>query len=243
MTDSIASSTKCAVDISQLRFSWPGANQPVLDLEHFSLYSGESVFLSGQSGSGKSTLLNIISGVLDGYEGSLEVLGHDMRTLRNAQRDKLRAEHIGYIFQQFNLLPYLNVMDNATLACKFSPQRRQRACEDSGSVEAAAYALMQELGLDAELAGQTVNNLSIGQQQRVAAVRALIGGPDLIIADEPTSALDTLHRERFIKQLLATCEQRDIALLFVSHDPGLQSYFDRVVDMQELNRSTSNVLA
>jgi len=153
-----------------------------------------------------------------------------------------RAEHIGYIFQQFNLLPYLNVLDNTTLACRLSASRRQRACEASGSVEEAAYALMDELGLARSLAKQAVTSLSIGQQQRVAAARALIGGPDLIIADEPTSALDTEHRQRFIEQLLATCAERDVALLFVSHDPGLQVYFDRVVDMHDLNRSSQHVL-
>lgn len=231
-----------AIEIEHLIFSWPGSVSPALQVESFTLARAERVFLRGQSGSGKSTLLNLVAGVLDGQRGSLRVLGQELKELRPAARDKLRAEHIGYIFQQFNLLPYLNVLDNTTLACRLSASRRQRACEASGSVEQAAYALMDELGLERSLAKKPVNNLSIGQQQRVAAARALIGGPDLIIADEPTSALDTEHRQRFIEQLLATCAERQVALLFVSHDSGLQQYFDRVVDMNELNRSAKHVL-
>lgn len=231
-----------AIEIENLIFSWPGSVSPALQVESFALARGERVFLRGQSGSGKSTLLNLVAGVLDGQQGCLRVLGQELGDLRPAARDKLRAEHIGYIFQQFNLLPYLNVLDNMTLACRLSATRRQRACQDSGSVEQAAFALMDELGLERSLAKKAVTNLSIGQQQRVAAARALIGGPELIIADEPTSALDTDHRQRFIEQLLATCAGRQVALLFVSHDPGLEQYFDRVVDMRELNRSASHVL-
>jgi putative ABC transport system ATP-binding protein len=231
-----------AIDIKHLIFSWPGSSTPALQIESFTLARAERVFLRGQSGSGKSTLLNLVAGVLDGHQGELKVLGEELSELRPSQRDKLRAEHIGYIFQQFNLLPYLNVLDNTTLACRLSASRRQRACAASGSVEEAAFTLMDELGLARSLAKQPVTNLSIGQQQRVAAARALIGGPDLIIADEPTSALDTEHRQRFIEQLLATCAERDVALLFVSHDPGLQQYFDRIVDMRELNQGAVHVL-
>lgn len=231
-----------AIDIKHLNFCWPGSSTPALQIESFTLARAERVFLRGQSGSGKSTLLNLVAGVLDGHQGELKVLGEELSELRPSQRDKLRAEHIGYIFQQFNLLPYLNVLDNTTLACRLSASRRQRACAASGSVEEAAFTLMDELGLPRSLAKLPVTNLSIGQQQRVAAARALIGGPDLIIADEPTSALDTEHRQRFIEQLLATCAERDVALLFVSHDPGLQQYFDRIVDMRELNQGGVHVL-
>ncbi len=231
-----------AIEMTNLSFSWPGSQSPALQVESFAVARSERVFLRGQSGSGKSTLLNLVAGVLDGHQGALHVLGHELANMRPAQRDKLRAEHIGYIFQQFNLLPYLSVLDNTTLACRLSNTRRQRACAANGSVEKAAFALMDELGLERSLAKKPVTALSIGQQQRVAAARALIGGPDLIIADEPTSALDTEHRQKFIEQLLATCADRQVALLFVSHDPGLRQYFDRVVDMNELNRSNSHVL-
>jgi len=231
-----------AIEIKDLSFSWPDAQEPTLSVSAFALQAAERVFLCGQSGSGKSTLLNLVAGVLQGHQGVLRVLGHDMAELRPVQRDQLRAEHIGYIFQQFNLLPYLDVLDNMTLPCRLSASRRQRACASAGSVRGAAERLMEELGLPAELAKRPVNALSIGQQQRVAAARALIGGPDLIIADEPTSALDTEHRALFMQQLLSTCAERQIALLFVSHDPALQSHFDRVADMRELNRSATHVL-
>lgn len=231
-----------AIEIRDLHFAWPGASRPALQIESFSLARDERVFLRGHSGSGKSTLLNLVAGVLSAQSGELKVLGHDMLALKPTARDRLRAEHIGYIFQQFNLLPYLDVLENIALVCRLADARRQRACATAGTVEAAARALMDELGLAPSLASRRVTQLSIGQQQRVAAARALIGGPDIIIADEPTSALDADHRQRFIEQLLATCSERQVALLFVSHDPGLQGFFNRVVDMRELNGSAVDVL-
>ncbi len=230
------------IDIDDLQFRWQGASASLLQIDDFKLAAGERVFLCGQSGSGKSTLLNLITGVQDGYSGQLQVLGQEMRSLRPAQRDSLRAASIGYIFQQFNLLPYLSVLDNAGLPCRLSPERKARAIASFGSVSRAALTLMTELGLDADCFDRAVSSLSIGQQQRVAAVRALIGGPELIIADEPTSALDTAHRQRFMQQLLATCGERGISLLFVSHDNGLREQFDRVVSMEELNQGGAHVL-
>lgn len=239
---STRNASELAVDIRDLQFSWPGDQAPLLKLQSFQLAPAERVFLCGQSGSGKSTLLNLIAGVLSGYEGLLKVLGQDLAQLKPGQRDRLRAEHIGYIFQQFNLLPYLPVLQNITLPCRLSSDRWRRATEAAGSPVAAAKKLMEELGLASDLAQKPVNALSIGQQQRVAAARALIGGPSLVIADEPTSALDTQHRHRFMQQLLSTCAERRIALLFVSHDQSLLSHFDRVVDMRNLNRRNADVL-
>jgi len=223
------------LDLTDLRFGYaPG--QTLIDIEHFNINRGESVFLRGPSGSGKSTLLGLIGGVLTPQSGALSICGSDMTTLSSSQRDKARADHLGIIFQQFNLLPYIGVLQNCILPCRFSAHRRDRAIEASGSVMAAAEALVRALGLTEDQLSRPVGELSVGQQQRVAVARALIGGPDLIIADEPTSALDHDNRDIFIELLHQSRQQFGSALLFVSHDQSLASNFDRSVSLSHLNQ-------
>jgi len=220
-------STDNAIEIQQLQFSWPGAARPLLNIPQLHLASGSSLFIAGPSGCGKSTLLNLVAGVQSGYQGSIQVCGQSLAALRPRQRDQLRADRIGVIFQQFNLLPWLSPRENVVLGCRFSPQRQQRVQARSGSLEAEATRLLAELGLERVAdSRQTTASLSIGQQQRVAAARALIGSPPLIIADEPTSALDANHRDRFIDLLLEECRANGSALLFVSHDAALAQHFD-----------------
>jgi len=157
--------------------------------------------------------------------------------LRNRDYSPLiRAEHLGIIFQQLNLLPYLDILQNVTLPCRFSSARAERAANRSGTAVDSARQLIKELGLDASQLNRKVGNLSIGQQQRVAVARALIGGPDLIIADEPTSALDSDNRDRFIDLLNTQRKRFDCSLLFVSHDLSLAKHFDRSVDLNTLNK-------
>lgn len=224
------------VDISGLRFAWPGAQAPLLEMDRFSLKAGEKVFLRGPSGSGKSTLLGLIAGVLTPQAGTVCVLGHDMHALSGAQRDRVRADHLGIIFQLFNLVPYLSVVGNVTLPVRFSRRRRKAI---GGAPGREARRLLARLGLDdEELLARRVIDLSVGQQQRVAAARALIGAPDLVIADEPTSALDTDARDRFIALLSEEADRSGAALLFVSHDGALASHFERAVDLTDLNRAT-----
>jgi putative ABC transport system ATP-binding protein len=219
--------------IDQLRFGWR-PDRMLLDLEHLHLEAGESLFLRGGSGSGKSTLLNLIGGVLAPASGSIRLLGTALETLRPAQRDRLRADHIGYIFQQFNLLPYLDAKSNVNLACGFSGRRRARSAA-AGAMQAEQ--LLQRLQLDpAELAGRPASQLSVGQQQRVAAARALIGAPELVMADEPTSALDSDSRDQFLALLFEECRRAGAALLFVSHDRSLEARFDRSLELTAINR-------
>ncbi|HWS27991.1 MAG TPA: ABC transporter ATP-binding protein [Xanthomonadales bacterium] len=222
------------MSIEDLRFSWqPG--KPLLDLPALRLTAGESLFLRGPSGSGKSTLLNLVGGVLSAKSGSIRLLGHALETLKPAQRDRLRADHIGFVFQQFNLLPYLDAIDNVTLPCGFSRRRAERAGADP---RAQAQTLLERLQLDvASLAGRPAAELSVGQQQRVAAARALIGMPELVIADEPTSALDADSRDGFLSLLFDECRRAGSALLFVSHDRSLESRFDRSLDLLVINRA------
>ncbi len=224
-----------AVRISDLSFAWPGA-APILTVHHFELARGERVFLHGASGSGKSTLLSLVGGVLLPGSGSVQVLGQELGALRGARRDALRADSIGFIFQMFNLLPFLSVVDNVVLPCRFSPRRRSEAMRRAGSAVDEARRLLSRLGLsDEAMLARRVDTLSIGQQQRVAAARALIGRPELIVADEPTSALDADARNDFLDLLLNECEAAGAAVMFVSHDRALGARFDRRVAMGELN--------
>ncbi|HAO37889.1 MAG TPA: methionine ABC transporter ATP-binding protein [Hyphomonas sp.] len=222
------------VSISNLSFAWTPGNE-VLDISDFQLKAGERLFLRGASGSGKSTLLGIIAGVLEAGSGEVIVLGQDLATLEPAARDRLRADHLGVIFQMFNLVPYLSVIGNVTLPLRFSPKRRAAI---NGNEDDEARRLLSRLGLtDETLLTRRVSDLSVGQQQRVAAARALIGGPEIVIADEPTSALDADARDQFIDLLSEEARRTGAALLFVSHDAGLATHFDRAVDLGEINRA------
>ena len=229
--------TDPVVSISDLRFAW-ALGRDVLDIESFTLNAGERLFLRGASGSGKSTLLGIVAGVLEAGSGSVQILGHELTTLKPATRDRLRADHLGVIFQMFNLVPYLSVIGNVTLPLRFSPKRRAAI---DGTEENEARRLLARLGLtDESLLSRRVSDLSVGQQQRVAAARALIGGPEIVIADEPTSALDAHVRDQFISLLSEEAQRTGAALLFVSHDAGLADHFDRAVDLSDINRAGVN---
>lgn len=220
-----------AVRISGLNFGYePG--KPVLDIESVAIERGEKVFLFGPSGSGKTTLLGLVAGVLRPPRGALEVLGHDLGSMSGPARDAFRASHIGYVFQMFNLIPYLDVRDNIALPVRMNAERRGRL---TGSVDQAIAEVADHLGIG-ELLGQTVTRLSVGQQQRVAAARALLGSPELIVADEPTSALDADRRHSFLELLFRNVSDVGATLLFVSHDMTLADQFDRTLSLPDVNR-------
>lgn len=224
------------VTLEGVRFAWPGG-EALIDLATFRLTRGERVFLHGPSGSGKSTLLSLIAGMVTPDAGDIRVLEASLPALSGAQRDRHRADHIGFIFQMFNLIPYLSVLENVALACDFSARRRARAVAAAGSVRAEALRLLARLDMaDPALLARAVTDLSVGQQQRVAAARALIGAPAVVIADEPTSALDAARRNAFIDLLFAECAQAGAALLFVSHEHTLAGRFDRAVALADVNR-------
>ncbi|MEY8879130.1 MAG: ATP-binding cassette domain-containing protein [Leptothrix sp. (in: b-proteobacteria)] len=222
-----------------VRFRWPGAADDVLDVATLRLAAGESLFLRGPSGCGKSTLLSLAAGVQLASAGAVRLLGHDWATLPPSRRDRLRAAQIGYLFQQFNLLPYLSVLDNVLLPCRLNPERAARAGVDAAAQRQRAQQLLTQVGLGAALWSRGAAELSVGQQQRVAAARALIGAPALVIADEPTSALDDAWRNAFMALLHQACAEARSALLFVSHDLRLAAPFDRVIDLPALNRAAS----
>ncbi|MFK0314042.1 ATP-binding cassette domain-containing protein [Pseudomonas sp. NPDC090233] len=225
------------IDLQDLVFAWPG-QAPLLEIPALCLDAGEALFLKGPSGSGKTTLLGLLGGVNLPGQGRIRLLGQDLAALGQGARDRFRVDHTGYIFQQFNLLPFLSVRENVELPCRFSHSRAERARQRHGSVDQAATELLAHLGLnDPTLLARRAGSLSIGQQQRVAAGRALIGQPELVIADEPTSALDADTREAFIRLLFDECRAAGSSLLFVSHDQSLAPLFDRHLSLAELNRA------
>jgi putative ABC transport system ATP-binding protein len=224
--------------ISELRFSWTGTRKALLDIENLCVAKAERIFLFGPSGSGKSTLLSLIGGLLVPQSGTLRILDRDLTTMDAAARDRFRADHIGFIFQMFNLIPYLSVVENVCLPCRFSPLRRQRALRAAGSLPAEARRLLEHLDMGGDkILRRPVTELSVGQQQRVAAARALIGAPELIIADEPTSSLDADRRGAFLDLLFRECAREQSALVFVSHDASIASRFDRVIRLADINRA------
>ena len=220
--------------VTDLRFRWPGGAE-CLDVPAFSIAAGEAVFLHGPSGSGKSTLLSVLAGVLVPDAGEVRLLDRAWTEMGSARRDQYRADHVGYIFQQFNLLPYLSVLRNVLLPCRLSRRRAERAAA-AGGTEDSARQLLHSLGIGPELWQRPASQLSVGQQQRVACARALVGQPELVIADEPTSALDAERRDAFMHLLLAACGRAGSTLLFVSHDERLASHFTRVLELRALNR-------
>lgn len=221
------------IRIRDLRFGWPGGRL-LLDLPEFELGSGERVFVQGPSGSGKSTFLALVAGIHVPDSGHIQLLGEDLGSLSAGARDRLRGREVGLVFQQFNLIGYLSVLDNVLLPLTFSAERRRRTGRDQGDCHAAATRLLRALGLGDDVSARAAARLSVGQQQRVAVARALLGSPRLIVCDEPTSALDADARDGFLDVLIEQCEVSKAALLFVSHDRALADHFQRQLDLGQL---------
>ncbi|MGI9304907.1 MAG: ATP-binding cassette domain-containing protein [Gammaproteobacteria bacterium] len=220
-----------------LTFGWRKNAPPVLVISTLAVSRNERVFIKGPSGSGKSTLLSLIGGVVVPREGEITVLGRNIGELAGARRDSFRADHIGFIFQMFNLIPYLSIVDNVLLPCRFSPARRDRLLQRGVTLQQEAVRLLTRLELGEDLFERPVTELSIGQQQRAAAARALIGQPDILIADEPTSALDAGTRESFLNLLFEECAAQHITVVFVSHDSSLEPLFDRTIELDTINET------
>ncbi|MET0013139.1 MAG: ABC transporter ATP-binding protein [Sedimenticola sp.] len=225
-----------ALQIRDLRFRWRPDLPEVLQIRELTVAHGERIFIRGASGSGKSTLLALLAGVNLPSGGDIQVLGEKIGRLSGSRRDHFRSDHIGFVFQMFNLIPYLSVLENVTLPCRFSRLRREKAMRSGGTLHDEAIRLLSHLGMaDDELIHRPVTELSVGQQQRVATARALIGAPEIIIADEPTSALDSDMRHAFIRLMFQECDETGSTLLFVSHDRQLESLFQHHITLEEIN--------
>jgi len=226
------------LELKNVKYQWQGDRRYIIDIQQLSVARQLNTFIMGPSGCGKSTLLNLISGVITPAEGTIHLSDTNLTKMNSSKRDKIRADNVGYIFQQFNLIPYLNSMENVLLSCLFSSQRERNSIEQGGSVEQQALKLLNGFFNDnpPDLY-KPISTLSVGQQQRVAAARALIGKPALVIADEPTSALDQDTKQNFMSLLLTEVKNSQSTLLFVSHDPQLSVHFDDVIKLKDINRA------
>lgn len=225
-----------AVELEHLVFSWP-SQAPTLQIPNWRVDTGSTLLLRGASGSGKSTLLSLLAGVNTPRAGRIRLLGTDISRLNGRQRDRFRADHLGYIFQQFNLLPYLSAIDNVLLGIHFSRLRQQRLKKTPNQT---ATDFLGRLGLSTAQQQQPASQLSVGQQQRVAAARALIGAPELLIADEPTSALDADRRDVFIRLLVELSQANGTTVIFVTHDASLTPHFNSHIELASINQAASN---
>ena len=220
-----------AIKLSDIRYHYAVRPQhTVLNIPSWSLNNGDQVFVHGPSGGGKSTLLGLLSGLLVPNKGQITVLGQRLDNMSNRQRDRFRAQNIGYVFQQFNLMPYLNAIDNVLLATQFSVQKHRVELKEE------IKNLFNELNISDKDWSRPTRELSIGQQQRVAIARALINKPQLLIADEPTSSLDEANKDAFMQLLMPIVTKNKMTLLFVSHDLPLSNYFSRVESLSDFNR-------
>ena len=227
-----------AIQLTDLRFGWRKDLPEILHIPELEVFSGERIFIRGPSGSGKSTLLALLAGINLPTSGEVSILGESINRLSGAKRDHFRSDHIGFVFQLFNLIPYLSVLENVALPCRFSRLRKQKATRSGKHLYDEAMRLLGHLDMAHEhLIHRQVTELSVGQQQRVATARALIGAPEIIIADEPTSALDHDMRQAFLRLLFQECEETGTTLLFVSHDRQLESLFERHITLDDVNHT------
>ena len=192
---------------------------------------GERLLIRGFSGCGKTTLLSLIAGALKLQNGDINFDGNEYSKMSSLLLDKFRADHIGYIFQTLNLIPFLSVSENIALGIKFSKSRKSKVNDLNQEI----VRLVNSLGLGKEVLKTPVNRLSGGQQQRFAVARALLGKPDLILADEPTSALDSGTTKKFLNEVMETFDSTRQAIIMVSHDTSIAPYFDSVIDFNSNN--------
>ena len=209
---------------------WSKKSNFKIFIQNLEIKKGEKVLLLGESGSGKTTLLSLLCGFLNPLSGTISINGNEINKLSSKSKDEYRADNIGIIFQQFNLLPYAGVIDNILLPLYFSKVRSNSIINP----QETALQLCKQLRLPDDINDYKANRLSVGQQQRVAVARALIGNPSLIIADEPTSSIDTEAQQIFLDLMFEQIYKNKSTLLMVSHDKSLSSRFDRLIDINEI---------
>ena len=202
-----------------------GAQTRIVNVPHFEMKEGEQIALRGSSGVGKTTFLNLIAGILRPDSGRIVVTGEEMTALSESGRDGLRARHIGYIFQTFNLLAGYTASENVMLGMMFG----------KGIDTNFAQQLLERVGLGDRMQYHP-SQLSVGQQQRVAVARALANQPRLVLADEPTGNLDYHHATEAVALIREICRENNAALLIVSHDSEVLGQFEETKDFAQVNR-------
>tara|TARA_R110002167_G_scaffold130523_2_gene314003 strand:+ start:991 stop:1713 length:723 start_codon:yes stop_codon:yes gene_type:complete len=224
-----------AIDIKGLYHSYSKSNDALgIVIPRWSLRRAERIFLYGESGSGKTTLLNLLAGVLNPTKGEIQLLEEEFSSLASRRKDRFRAQHIGVVFQQFNLIPYLSVLKNIQIAAYFAGNTKSQ-------VEQTVSDILLKLKLSPDVLQRPAGALSVGQQQRVAIARALINAPEILLVDEPTSALDAAARDAFMEILIEICQLTTTTLVFVSHDMYLQRFFDASVEMSSLQKPVESL--
>ncbi len=214
-----------AVKLSDITYRYANT-APTLYCENWQVKTSERIFLHGDSGSGKSTMLSLLSGITKPNSGSIDIGTSNLSKLSASQVDKFRACNIGIVFQQFNLIPYLSVIKNIELAVYFA--------KTGVNVRDSLAPMLDSVKLPTDILNKQVAQLSVGQKQRVAILRALINSPDLLLIDEPTSALDANARDGFMQMLMSMEQTRDTTMIFVSHDQSLRQYFTQHIAVSDI---------
>lgn len=210
----------------QKSFTEPGGGElPILDIPEFVVEAGEQVVIIGESGCGKTTMLHIIAGISRPDDGQVRIDGWDITLLSEAECDRFRAEHLGYVFQTFNLLPGFSALENVMLGMTFGKGRHEPA---------RAKHLLERVGLGHRMTHKP-SQLSVGEQQRVSVARAMANRPSLILADEPTANVDSSNQQQIIDLLREACAEEDVALVMVTHSPEVARQFSRVVPLEDIN--------
>jgi len=221
--------SKNLISVDNLNYSLGNNTKFFLKINKFILKKSDSFLIYGDSGAGKSTFLNLLSGTLRPQEGAINILGKNIVDSSSAVKDKIRGDHFGIVFQTFNLLPYITVKNNILLGKAYSNRKQLLSSNDEVKI------LMDKLSLNyKDFVDRKAYELSIGQQQRVAVARALIGKPEIIIADEPTSALDQDNQKEFINLLFKSLDENEQGLIMVSHDKKLSNKFKIVKNITEI---------
>jgi len=219
------------VAVENLQKSYPssgGGTEMIVNVPSFNMGEKDQLAFQGSSGSGKTTFLHLLAGVLLPDSGQITFLGQGIHLMNESQRDQLRLNQIGYVFQSFNLLNGFNCLENLLLGMelKGNPDRDH------------AESLLKAVGLGNRI-DYLPHQLSIGQQQRVAVARALVNRPKLVLADEPTGNLDPENTDRSLQLLRSLCEEWGSALVLVSHDPRVIAQFEKQIDWGEINEVKS----
>jgi putative ABC transport system ATP-binding protein len=216
------------IDINELQFAYREDGFQ-LRVNTLHIAAGERVAFIGPSGSGKSTLVHLIAGILTPRSGVIQVKGQQVNAMSEPARRQFRIENIGLVFQEFELIEYLSVLDNLLL-----PYRLNRTLVLNGAVRQRAVVLANELGVGDKLSRYPAN-LSQGERQRVAIGRALVTEPTLLLADEPTGNLDPRNKQRIVDLLLHQADRRDLTVVMVTHDHGLLDRFQTITDVDQFH--------
>lgn len=216
------------IAVKDLVYRYRADLEPLIDIPDWQVPRGTQLFLRGESGVGKSTLIHLLAGLLEPTSGNVKINGFDLSSASVKNRDQFRANNLGLVYQQFNLIPYLSMLDNVLLAAHFAKTKNAETIE-------LARSLLETMSLPQDLHHRDARHLSIGQQQRVAICRAMINQPKLVMVDEPTSALDPKNRDRFMDLLFELLAEHNATLIFVSHDENLAARFNDVIELTTLN--------